>query len=841
MKIGSVTLFLVSVQNVCRSLWACLTYPKFLQFTVKHAVTKANDPEFFRLNDALVQQKVMASRVKVFAERSFEGALTAPLGTLLLAWVGSGVAGWKPALIWFTAFCVIEFLIGRSAYLYRRGGPQKLDILAQGRRLIFLSFLAGLCWGSVVFVFWVDGQIQSHLAILTILVGVCAICVSIMSTFLVAMITFYGGLLLPPLIHALLMPEPMGLTIAVGLAILYVLLLQHGSRVGLQLVSDLESTVRNEMLTERLSLALDGARQDWFDLNPQSGQMIASARYARPHGMISDDDSLGFQHWLGAIHPDDLAATQAAFGGAQQIGSAVEAEYRIRAPNDAWLWIRSIGRVMDRDAHGNALRIIGVHSDITDSKRFDDQIKMLAFNDHLTRLPNRRLLTDRLQHAIASASRHKQYGALLMLDMDDFKALNDTQGHDVGDKFLVAVARRIESCTRKTDTVARQGGDEFMILLECIGEREDAAVQAKNIAEKTLDAVSKPYLLELTSPAGQAHTYSYHCSASIGVTLFSDEADSADELMKRADTAMYQAKASGRNAIRFFDLDMQTEVTARAVLDNELREAVQKNQFVLHYQPQMDESGCMTGAEALLRWIHPKHGVVMPDRFISVTESTGLILPIGRFVIETACAQLACWAARPETSHLTLSVNVSTVQFCEYGFVDHLLATIEDSGVNPKNLKLEITESLLLTTVDGNIEKMFELKARGIGFSLDDFGTGYSSLAYLKRLPIDQLKIDKSFIRDVLTDRNDAAIVCTIVALAKNMGLEVIAEGVETEGQRQFLADNGCLAYQGFLYARPLPVDEVEQYVMQSVATPVNRLQSIHGFRQLTAASGKPA
>jgi diguanylate cyclase (GGDEF)-like protein len=826
MKTRIVRPLLAGVQSFWRTSWTCLTYPKFLQFWVGGETAKPSGPEFFRLNDALVDQKVMAARVRFFAERSFAGAITAPLGILLLAWIGGKAVGWKIAAIWFVTFCTFEFLLGRSAYIYKRLGPQRLDRLTQGRRLIFLSFLVGLGWSSSVFVFWVDGQMQSYLAILTILVGVSAVSVMIMSTFLMAMVMFYGGLLLPPLIHALLIPDPIGLTIAIALAILFVLMLQHGSVVGLQLVSDLESTARNEMLTERLSLALDAAHQDWFDLNPQSGEMVASARYARSLGMVLEDAKHGFQNWLGAIHPDDRATAQSAFKGAPQHGGAAESEYRVRAPNGAWQWIRSIGRVVDRDAHGHALRIIGIHSDITERKQVDEQIRMLAFNDHLTNLPNRRRLNDRLQHAIASASRHKQCGALLMLDMDDFKALNDTQGHDVGDQFLVAVARRIESCIRKTDTVARQGGDEFVVLLECIGEGEEAALQAKIIVEKILDAVSQPYQLELTSAAGKTHTYSYHCTGSIGVALFSDQSNSADELMKRADTAMYQAKASGRNAFRFFDLDMQEAVTARAVLDNELREAVQKSQFVLYYQPQVNEAGCMTGAEALLRWLHPERGVVTPDRFISVIETTGLILPIGRFVMETACAQLGAWAARPETAHLSLSVNVSAAQFLDDEFVGHTLKTMENSGINPRKLKLEITESLLLNNVESIIEKMFELKAVGIGFSLDDFGTGYSSLSYLKRLPIDQLKIDKSFIRDVLTDANDAVIARAIVTLAKSMGLDVIAEGVETEGQRQFLAGNGCLAYQGYLYARPMPVERVEQYVQVGLAIDGNHRET---------------
>ncbi len=825
MKADTVSSFLSKAGNIGRKAWACLTYPKFLHFSFNGRDTKPSDPEFFQLNNALVEQKVMTARVRVFARRSFQGALTAPLGAALFVWEGAGVSGWKPAMIWFVIFCVIEFLIGRTAYLCWRNGAQKLDLLNQGRRLIFLSFLIGLVWGSSVFVFWLEGQIQHYLLILTILVGVSAVSISIMSPFLMATISFYGGLLLLPLIHALQIQDPVSVRIAIGLGILYLLMLQHASVVGDQLVNDLELTVRNEMLAERLHLALDAAHQDWFDLNPQSGKMVASVRYTKVHGIVKDDDVYDFQSWLDVIHPDDRAATQLAFSTALQADGDIESEYRIPAPNNDWLWIRSIGHVVDRDANGNAVRVIGTHSDITESKRVDGKIRKLAFYDQLTNLPNRRLLNERIQHAIHNAKRQQRYGALLMLDMDDFKALNDTQGHDIGDKFLVTVARRIESCIREIDTVARQGGDEFVILLECLGERDEAAVRAEAIANKILDAIKKPYLLELTEVAGKGHTYNYHCSASIGVTLFSGQVKSSDELMKRADTAMYQAKTSGRNLIRFFDIGMQEEVTARAILGNELREAMQKNQFVLHYQPQMNAAGYMTGAEALLRWNHPRHGLMSPDSFISVAEDTGLILPIGRFVMETACAQLVTWAARPETAHLTLSINVSAVQFRDQEFMDHTLATVENSGVDPCKITLEITESLLLNNLEGIIEKMFELKARGIGFSLDDFGTGYSSLAYLKHLPIDQLKIDKSFIRDVLTDMNDAVIVRTIIALAKSMELKIIAEGVETEEQRHLLAEYGCFAYQGYLHAGPMPTEELEQYMQQWCAKSTDRIK----------------
>jgi diguanylate cyclase (GGDEF)-like protein/PAS domain S-box-containing protein len=446
--------------------------------------------------------------------------------------------------------------------------------------------------------------------------------------------------------------------------------------------------------------------------------------------------------------------------------------------------------------------------DITERKVAADKIERLAFYDPLTDLPNRRLLLDRLEHALTSSARHNRYGALMLLDMDDFKTLNDTLGHDIGDQFLVEVARRLQASVREGDTIARQGGDEFVVILEDLNENTLAAMQAESVAVKILRAVSQPYLLDLSSHAGLKSTRSYHCTSSIGITLFQDNSISVDELMKRADTAMYQAKAAGRDSLRFFDPEMQAEITARAALDNDLREALREGQFRLYYQPQVDRAGNWTGAEALVRWQHPRRGMVSPAEFIPQAEVTGLILPLGRWVLEAACTQLVAWEALPDMSHLTVAVNVSARQFRHAEFVDQVLAIIDSTGANPKKLKLELTESLLLDNVEDVIAKMITLKSRGVGFSLDDFGTGYSSLSYLKRLPLDQLKIDQSFVRDVLTDPNDATIARTIVALAQSMGLAVIAEGVETVAQRDFLAANGCTAYQGYLFGRPVPVED---------------------------------
>ncbi len=466
---------------------------------------------------------------------------------------------------------------------------------------------------------------------------------------------------------------------------------------------------------------------------------------------------------------------------------------------------------------GEVLGTVGFARDITDRKAAADQIEHLAFYDPLTDLPNRRLLLDRLQQALTSSARNDHYGALMLLDVDDFKTLNDTFGHDVGDRFLVEVASRVESGVRAGDTVARQGGDEFVVILEDLSEEALAAIQAEGVAQKILHAIDQPYVLDLNVPDGPQDTRSYHCTGSIGITLFCGMAFSPDELMKRADTAMYQAKAAGGNTLRFFDPEMQAVVNARAVLHNDLRQAVRDDQFVIYYQPQMGDTGHMTGAEALIRWNHPRRGLVSPNDFIAQAESTELILSIGHWVLQAACTQLVLWAARPDMSDIALAVNVSARQFRHRDFVDQLITLLDRTGADPHKLKLELTESLLLEDVEDIIAKMTVLKAKGIGFSLDDFGTGYSSLSYLKRLPLDQLKIDESFVRDVLGDSNDATIAKTIVALARSLGLDVIAEGVESEAQKDFLASLGCHAYQGYLCSPPLPLDAFEEFSRRAI------------------------
>jgi diguanylate cyclase (GGDEF)-like protein len=414
------------------------------------------------------------------------------------------------------------------------------------------------------------------------------------------------------------------------------------------------------------------------------------------------------------------------------------------------------------------------------------------------------MLLDRLNEAVGESG-HAREGALMFIDLDNFKVLNDTLGHQKGDLLLQQVARRLRNCVAKGDLVARLGGDEFVVLLENRPDKPlDPVTAAEAVSQRILEGLGEPYVLP---------GYLHHSTCSIGVTLFGKAPSSVNELLKQADLAMYQAKAAGRNAVRFFDPEMQAVASANAALASDLRQAWRDNQLKIEYQPQVGMDGRMFGVEALLRWEHPTRGIVRPDAFIPTAEETSLIIPIGHWVLEAACAQLAEWAQRPDRSHLSIAVNVSVRQFRHPDFIDEVMTCVRRAGIRPDRLKLELTESLLADHLDAAIAKMRNLKDMGVRLSVDDFGIGYSSLSYLKRLPIDELKIDRAFVKDILTDGNDAAIAGTIIGLCRSLGLEVIAEGVETEEQRAFLHRQGCERYQGYLYCRPLPLANLEAFM----------------------------
>ena len=457
---------------------------------------------------------------------------------------------------------------------------------------------------------------------------------------------------------------------------------------------------------------------------------------------------------------------------------------------------------VSQTSHLGQATFIGLVRDITQRRSDEEEIRRLAFYDGLTGLPNRRLLADHLRHALAASSRSGLYGAVMFLDLDHFKQVNDTRGHPVGDDLLRQVAARLQMAVREGDTVARLGGDEFVLVLENLSaHHHEAAARAEVVANKVLQLLAEPCRLQ-----GKPHV----ATTSVGIALFIENSKSYDDLLKEADAALYQAKAAGRNTFCFFDPAMQAKAVERSQMEEEIRGGLSRHEFVLFYQLQVDRQGNSLGVEALIRWQHPQRGLVSPAHFIPLAEETGLILPLGQWVLETACQQLAHWANDPEAAHLTIAVNVSAAQFAQTDFVAKVEHALTLSKAPPERLKLELTESTLAANVEDLVLKMTALRQRGVSFSLDDFGTGYSSLAYLKRLPLQQLKIDQGFVRDLLTDPNDATIASTIVSLGHSLGLKVIAEGVENEGQRQALAGMGCDAYQGYYFGKPVPAKDLQ-------------------------------
>ncbi len=458
-----------------------------------------------------------------------------------------------------------------------------------------------------------------------------------------------------------------------------------------------------------------------------------------------------------------------------------------------WLTITAVKNDVDKITH-----YVANFSDITERKAAEDKIRLLAFYDPLTQLPNRSLLLDRLEHAIATHSHIHIYGALLFLDLDNFKILNDTQGHRIGDELLIEVGKRLKSCVNDVDTVSRLGGDEFVVLLEELSENDsNAALHVGNIAERIIAALNEPY---------QLSSVFHYISASIGIALFNSPEATVTSILASADTAMYEAKKSGKNTYRFFDPSMQHALEDRSILENALRKAIANKEFRLFYQPLVDEQGQIVSVEALIRWQHPERGLISPMEFIPLAEEIGLILTIGHWVLETACAQLEAWKDSAATRKISIAVNISGKQFYQSNFVDEVRNLMQQYAIEPLKLKLELTESTVLDKIDTAIEKMQELKSLGIVLSMDDFGTGYSSLSYLRQLPFDQIKIDKSFIVGINDNANDAFIVDTVITLGQRLGMSVVAEGVENVEQWKLLKSMGCKTFQGYYFCKPSPV-----------------------------------
>jgi len=592
----------------------------------------------------------------------------------------------------------------------------------------------------------------------------------------------------------------LGLLVSLLLAYLAKLLVeQRRYKANLEALV-LERTAEMQATQNQLRSTVDAIRDPIFEISLDG--IYYSCDAPADSVLPAPADTLPGKSVFDVLGREAAEVTMEALRCAQIDGFSQGEQYSLALAQGRRWFELSVAR-KEVDASGEP-RFVVMTRDITGRKTAKSEIRRLAFYDPLTDLPNRRLLQDRLEHALTATGRSHHLGALLLIDLDNFKALNDTWGHDKGDLLLKQVAVRLTSCVRDCDTVARLGGDEFVVLIDDAGTVSTSAIaSARKVAEKVLARLGEPY-----DVAGREH----RSGSSIGVSLFGADTGTVEEILKRSDVAMYQAKAAGRNTVRFFDPAMQAAVEARAAMEIDLRLALARHEFHLHFQPQMGGDQII-GAEALLRWSHPRRGAVSPGEFIPVAEQSGLIVDLGEWVLNSACAQLARWASRPDTAELTLAINVSVHQFRQADFVDKVRQALRAQGAAPTRLKLEITESMFASDLETIIDKMVELKSHGVGFSLDDFGTGYSSLSYLRRLPLDQLKIDQSFVRDVLTDPNDAAIARTIIALGQSLGLAVIAEGVEIQGQRDFLAEHGCHSCQGYLISRPLPIEAFEAFV----------------------------
>ena len=586
-----------------------------------------------------------------------------------------------------------------------------------------------------------------------------------------------------------------------------------GQRVLLVTAREVTERLRVELERQRL-LAELAARERMIRLSNRA-YGIASWEYDPGTGIMrwSDDaedllglapDALadGLPALRDVLHPDDWTPVVAALEGALQ-GAGFELDVRIRDRHGQIRWTHTQAEV-EADAAGRPIMIRGAVTDISERRAAQETIERLAFYDPLTGLPNRRLLFDRVKQSVAGALRRGASGALLFIDLDHFKRINDSLGHRIGDQVLIEVAERLRAQTRAEDTVARLGGDEFVVLLHDLGaDSGDLARTLWEVAGRLLARLAGAYRI------GE---HDYHLSASIGITLFPGDGGDTLELLHRADAAMYQAKAEGRNTISFYRPELQQAADTRLAIERELRAALAGDQLELFYQPKVTDGGRVAGAEALLRWRHPGRGLLAPGEFICVAEQTGLIVEIGAWVIDTACRQLARWNPRGAAGPpLGLSINVSPIQFRHRDLVATVRRALETHGVAPGLLTLEITEGVLIDRVEEVLDRLDQLKALGVRLAIDDFGTGYSSLAYLRRLPLDELKIDRSFVADLAEDANNAAIVAGMVAIAGAFGLAVVAEGVETAAEAGFLRRLGCECHQGYLYARPLPVDEFDR------------------------------
>jgi diguanylate cyclase (GGDEF)-like protein/PAS domain S-box-containing protein len=675
--------------------------------------------------------------------------------------------------------------------------------------------MGGLAWGTAGFLLFPANSTTYQIYLAFALVGLTAGGIIAYAIDIKCAYDYILPALLPFLVRLLIEGDwihvSMALTVVLFLAFIVVSIRRINANLTENItlkIQAIENEAQTRSIRDQLAKSVEQFRSltelssDWYWEQDENFRFTRFAGQTAYNETVSNNQLLGRTRWeIGSLNMSE-ADWQAHRSALEAHKTFLDLELMRQDPSGNPYWSCISGRpVFDKD--GKFKGYHGIGRIITDRKLAEDQNQRLSLFDTLTGLPNRRYLFNRLSQALSASSRTQQLGALMLVDLDNFKNINDTYGHQLGDLLLQQVAQRLPSCLRESDTIARLGEDEFVVLLENLGgNATEAALKAALLSEKLLVQLGKPYLL------GAHH---YTSTSSIGLTLIgASQTETTEELLRRADSAKVQAKEAGRNTVRFFDSQLQAAINQRSTMALALRTALEKGQFVLHYQAQVNAERHVTGVEALIRWNHPQRGLILPAEFIKMAEESDLILDLGNWVLDAACRQLAVWSVRRETANLTIAVNISARQMHHSGFPEQVMKIVQASGANPGRLRMEITESQLMDDVENTIARMAQLTALGVRFSLDDFGTGYSSLSGLKRLPLDQLKIDLTFVRDVLTDSSHATIVRTILSLGNSLGLSVMAEGVETQEQLDFLAENGCRAYQGYFLGRPVPVDDLK-------------------------------
>jgi diguanylate cyclase (GGDEF)-like protein/PAS domain S-box-containing protein len=751
---------------------------------------------------------IQSAQLKQLYSTSNAALIASTLLAVILAFMQRDVTAKSILIYWLSAVIFVSLV---RAILIHKNKHADADANANTTnhdhliRFRFGVLVAGLVWGSAGIIMFPADDLQHQLFLIFMLAGLSAGSVISYSADLVSAIVYSLSVITPILVRLMLLGNSFSLAMSISVMLYLGVMIVNSRHNYLSLYENiilrLDAIEREQAVRVRNEwhqAILEGTMDGFWLLDTEGYLLEVNNTYCQMSGYSSQE--------LLSMHISELEAVESIQETSSHIKKIMEiGEDRFESKHR-----RKDGSCFDVEISVQYRLIEGEQlvvflQDITERKQAAEEIESLAYYDPLTHLPNRRMLIDHIKRAMALRMRTGSDGAILFLDLDHFKTLNDTFGHAIGDMLLQQVAERLTTCLRESDTIARLsrlGGDEFVVLLEDLSSHPlEAAAQAEIVGEKIHGALNRPY---------QLATHEYKGTASIGVALFSDHESSKDDLLKHADIAMYQAKKGGRNGMCFFDPYMQVAINSRANLERELELALVHQQFQLQYQMQVDYLGHVLGAEALVRWIHPERGLVTPFHFIPLAEETGLILPIGQWVLDTACTQLKIWQLNPITQHLTLSINVSAKQFHQRNFVAQVIASLQRHDINPKLLKLELTESMLLENIEDTIATMVALGNTGLQFSLDDFGTGYSSLQYLKRLPLHQLKIDQSFIRDIVIDSSDKAIVRTIIAMAKSLNLEVIAEGVENDDQLANLTNYGCKYFQGYLFGKPLPIDEFE-------------------------------